>query len=124
MADERTKLEQLRRWRQAAVWAPVFWLPGVVYGLLVDAIALAMMLGFAGLVFALVARGVVWFGRCPRCGARFSETPSGFRRIWDESSCGACGVCLFELRRASEGSPNSALRRGATRGGGEEEERR
>ena len=104
MADERGRLEQLRRWRQAAVWAPVVWFPGVVYGLLVGELALAMTLGFAGLVFAGVARGVVWLGHCPRCDASFGDSAAAFRRVWDHSSCAACGVSLFELRRAAEGA--------------------
>lgn len=114
MAEERAKLEQLRRWRQTAVWAPVLWFPGVVYGLLVGEVGLALTLGFAGLVFAVVARGVVWLGRCPRCDAAFKDSPAAFRRIWDESSCQACDVSLFELRRGGgQASPAGSNRPGS-----------
>lgn len=82
-----------------AVWAPILWFPLVVYCLLVDRVLEATGLGLAGLVFAGLARGVVWFARCPACEKLFRRSPTGFRRIWDDASCEACGLSLFELRR-------------------------
>lgn len=99
MTRERARLEQMRRWKQVAVWAPVVWFPLIVYGLSVGRTAAALTLGLAGMIFAGLARAVVWFGHCPRCDVPYRERPGGFRRIWDEASCAACGVSLFELRR-------------------------
>ena len=99
MASERTRLEFLRRWRQAAVWSPVVWLPLVVYWILTDRAPLAIAFFLAGLAFVGIARTVVWLARCPRCEVPFRDTPAGFRRAWDETRCEACGLSLFELRR-------------------------
>ena len=104
MKRERVRLEQVRRWRQAAVWAPVVWFPLLVYGLSVGRTAIALTLGFAGLVFAGVSASIVWLSRCPRCGARYGDRSGGFRRIWDDATCEACGLSLFELRRRDPGS--------------------
>ena len=95
----RARLEQTRRWKQVAIWAPVLWFPLIVYGLSVGRTAAALTLGIAGLIFAGLTRAVVWLGRCPRCAVSYRTTPGGFKRIWDESSCAACGLSLFELRR-------------------------
>lgn len=107
-AGERGRLEQLRRWRQAALWAPVVWFPGLVYGLLVGRFALAMTLGLAGLAFTALARGIVWLARCPRCGERFGASDAAFRRAWDAAGCLACGVSLFALRRGEQAGGRSA----------------
>lgn len=101
MPNEATRrgLEQLHRWRQSAAWAPIVWLPAMIYGLSTQRLALAMALGVAGLSFALLARAVVWSQRCPQCGEHFGASDRGFERIWQESGCHACGVSLYELRR-------------------------
>jgi len=100
MTRERARLEQLRRWKQAASWAPVFWFPLVVYALSIGETRVAATIGLAGTVFAGAARLAVWTARCPRCGETFRARPGGFRRVWDEAGCEACGVSLFALRRA------------------------
>lgn len=102
MTHERRRLEQLRRWKQAASWAPIFWFPLLVFALSLGATGTALTLGLAGAAFAAAARFAVWSARCPRCGAAFRARPDGFRRIWDAASCAACGVSLFELRRAGD----------------------
>ena len=100
MSGERGRLEQLRRWKLAASWAPVVWFPIVVFALSVAQPRVAATLGLAGAAFAGAARVAVWSARCPRCGEPFRARPGGFRRIWDEAGCLACGLSLFELRRA------------------------
>lgn len=95
----RRRLEQLRRFRQVAVWAPVVWFPLALYCLLVDRVNVSIGLGLAGIVFSILARAVVWSARCPACDEPFRSSPAGFRQIWDEASCAACGLSLFELRR-------------------------
>ncbi len=105
MSGERARLERIRHWRQAVVWAPVFWLPFVVYGFATQRTGMALTLGFAGLVFAGLGRSIVWFGRCPGCRVRFGTRPDGFRRIWDDATCDACGLSLFVLRRREKGTP-------------------
>ncbi|HEB91021.1 MAG TPA: hypothetical protein ENI85_15710 [Deltaproteobacteria bacterium] len=102
MAEERACLENIRRWRQAVVWAPVFWFPLVLYGFASGRLRLALGLGFAGLVFAGLGMSIVWLGRCPGCRARFGTRSGGFRRIWDDATCEACGLSLFELRRKKD----------------------
>ena len=102
MRSLQRSLEQLRRWKQAALWAPVFWFPLVVYSIGMQETRVALILGLAGLVFGLLARGVVWLGQCPRCASRFRETPELYRAIWDASSCLACGLSLFSLRRGTQ----------------------
>ena len=92
-------LEQLRRWRQAAVWAPIFWFPLVIYAQIMGQSLASIGVGLAGLAFWGLARAVVWSARCPSCEAPFRQSPAGFERAWDESSCAACGLSLFELRR-------------------------
>ena len=99
MDPRRAKLEQLFRWKQAASWSPVLWLPLVVYWGLTERAPRAIGLVIAGLVFVAVARFVVGNARCPGCETRFKDTPAGFSRIWNEMACEACGVSLFELRR-------------------------
>ena len=99
MDRPRAKLEQLFLWRQAANWSPVLWLPLVVFWLLTGRTPTALGLGIAGLAFIAVARLVVWSARCPGCAAAIRSTPGGFRRIWSELACAACGLSLFELRR-------------------------
>lgn len=99
----RNRLEQLRLWRQVAVWAPVLWFPLLVHFLLVDRTRMAIGLGLAGIAFAGCARGRVWIARCPACRKPFRDSEGGFRRIWDEASCAACGLSLFDLRRGVEG---------------------
>jgi len=96
---ERARLEQLRRWKIAAAWAPVFWFPLAVYALSIGETGVAFALPLAGAAFAGAARLAVLTARCPRCGERFRARPGGFRRIWDESACQACGLSLFALRR-------------------------
>jgi hypothetical protein len=100
MTRERAHLEHLRRWKQAASWAPVFWFPIVVYALSIDETGVAATIGMAGMVFAGAARLAVWSARCPRCGESFRARPGGFRRIWEEAGCLACGLSLFNLRRS------------------------
>ena len=100
MTRERARLEQIRRWKLAASWAPVFWFPLVVYALSVRETGVAATIGLAGTFFAGAARLAVWSARCPRCGEAFRGLPGGFRRIWDEADCIACGLSLFSLRRA------------------------
>lgn len=99
---ERERLEQLRRWKLAASWAPIVWFPIVVFALSVSEPKVAATLGLAGTAFAGAARLAVWTARCPRCGEAFRARPGGFRRVWDEAGCVACGLSLFELRRADE----------------------
>lgn len=99
MADTRTRLEQVHRWKRVATWAPVLWFPLMVFFLLADGVMLAIALGLAGLAFAGFARGVVWASRCPGCGEPFRRSDGGFRQIWNEARCAACGLSLFELRR-------------------------
>ena len=99
MTRERKRLEQLRRWKQAASWAPVFWFPLVVYALSIGATGAALTLGLAGAVFSGAARLAVWSARCPRCRETFRARPGGFRHVWDEAACSNCGVSLFDLRR-------------------------
>jgi hypothetical protein len=100
MTRERARLERLRRWKQAAAWAPVFWFPVVVYALSIGETGVAATIGIAGTFFAGAARLAVWSARCPRCGESFRTRPGGFRRIWEEAGCLACGLSLFSLRRA------------------------
>lgn len=100
MNAERARLEQLRRWKLAASWAPVVWFPIVVFALSVGEPRVAATLGLAGAAFAGAARLAVWTAQCPRCGESFRARPGGFRRIWDEAGCLACGLSLFALRRA------------------------
>lgn len=100
MTRERARLEQLRRWKLAASWAPVVWFPIVVFALSVAQPRIAATLGLAGAAFAGAARLAVYRARCPRCGEAFRARSGGFRRIWDEAGCLACGLSLFELRRA------------------------
>ncbi len=95
----RSGLESLYRWRQAANWAPVMLLPLIVYWQLTDRTPLAIGAALSGFAFYAFARGWVYFARCPACEKQFRATPAGFRRVWDELSCAACGVSLFELRR-------------------------
>ena len=95
----RNALESIHRWRQSASWSPVVLLPLVVYWQLTDRTPLAIGAALAGGAFVLFARGWVYFARCPACETRFGSTPAGFRRIWDDLACEACGVSLFELRR-------------------------
>lgn len=95
------RFEQLHRWRMAAAWAPMFWMPVVIYGISTQRLALGMSLGLAGFAFALVARAAVWLRRCPECGEHFGATPEEFETIWEDSGCRACGVSLFRLRRAA-----------------------
>ena len=96
---ERATLEQLRRWRQAAVWAPIAWFPLAIYALMTGRSAWSIGIGLSGLIFAGVARAVVWSARCPACAVPFRGSPGAFRRFWDDASCDACGLSLFELRR-------------------------
>ncbi len=100
MDPKRAKLEQLQRWKQAANWSPLLWLPLAVYGALTARASQAIGLAIAGLVFIAFARFVVGNARCPACEARFRDTPAGFSRIWNEMACEACGLSLFELRRS------------------------
>lgn len=99
MSGERARLEQLRRWKLAASWAPVVWFPLALFALAFGETRLAATLGLAGAAFAGAARLAVWSARCPRCKEAFRARPGGFRRIWDEAGCLACGLSLFVLRR-------------------------
>lgn len=100
MTREQARLEQLRRWKLTAAWAPVVWFPLVVYSLSIEATRISLGLALAGIAFAGAARLAVWSARCPRCGQSFRGRTGGFRRIWEESGCLACGLSLFALRRA------------------------
>ena len=93
------KLEQLHRWKQAAQWSPVLWLPIAVFWGLTNRGPDAIGLAIAGIVFVGAARLVLWSARCPGCEAPFRETAAGFRRVWNELACDVCGLSLFELRR-------------------------
>lgn len=104
MADPRARFEQFRRWRQSAVWAPVLWFPIAITGFALGRSGLAITLIFAGLVFTGMCCAVVWFGRCPSCEVRFGDSSKAFRRIWDDATCDACGLSLFELRRRDRAS--------------------
>ncbi len=99
MDPRQSKLEQLFRWKQAAIWSPVVILPLVVYWGLTERAAQAIGLAIAGGVFVGLARFVVGNARCPGCATRFRDTPAGARRIWNDLTCEACGLSLFELRR-------------------------
>lgn len=99
MSSERMRLEQLRRWKLAANWAPVGWFPLAVYALAIGATPTAVTLTLAGAAFAGAARFAIWSARCPRCGEAFRARAGGFRHAWDESGCLACGLSLFALRR-------------------------
>jgi hypothetical protein len=99
---ERRVLEQLRRWRQAALWAPIVWFPLAIYALIVGSSTASIGIGLAGIVFAGLARGVVLLARCPRCETLFRDSPGGFRRVWDDASCEACSLSLFDLRRGGD----------------------
>lgn len=94
------KLESMWRWRQAANWSPVVWLPLVIYWSLTGRTAIGIGLAIAGLAFIGCARAIVGMSRCPGCETRFRDTPAGLRRIWNDLSCEACGLSLFELRRS------------------------
>lgn len=96
---ERARLEQLRRWKVAASWAPIGWFPLALLALAFGGTRAAATLVLAGAAFAGAARVAVWSARCPRCGLAFRARPGGFRRIWDEAACIACGLSLFVLRR-------------------------
>lgn len=100
MDARQARLERTHRWRQAAVWAPVVWLPLALFWLLTGRAPLAVAIALAGVVFAGIARLVVWAGRCPGCGVPTRSSPAGFRALWDEMRCAACGLSLFELRRS------------------------
>lgn len=103
MKSEQARLEQLRRWKLAASWAPVLWFPLGLFALSIGAYPQAAALVLAGIFFAGAARLAVWVARCPRCGEAFRARPGGFERVWDEAGCVACGVSLFELRRTGSG---------------------
>lgn len=92
-------MEFIRRWRRAAAWSPVFWFPVALYFLLTERLFVALTLFLAGLIFAGVARAIVASRRCPACQERFGGSGAQFRSAWNESSCGACGLSLFDLRR-------------------------
>jgi len=47
--NERTRLERIRRWRQAAVWAPVFWFPVILTGFALGHFAVALTLAWPAL---------------------------------------------------------------------------
>ena len=98
---DRSLFEGLRRWRQAAVWAPVLWFPAVLTAFALGYQVIAVASAFAGILFAGICAGMVWFGRCPRCESRFGISVNVFRQFWDQASCANCGSSLFELRRAS-----------------------
>ena len=98
----RSRFEQLRRWKLAASWAAVFWFPLAVYLLSIGRARPSLAVALAGVVFSGAARLVVWSARCPSCGESFRARRGGFRRIWDEASCAACGLSLFGLRREAE----------------------
>jgi hypothetical protein len=104
MSPERARLEQLRRWKQAASWAPIGWFPLAVYALSIGANETAVTLTLAGAAFSGAARFAVWSARCPRCGESLHARPGAFRHAWDESGCLACGVSLFALRRGGPGA--------------------
>lgn len=110
---ERARLEQLRRWKLAASWAVVAWFPLAVYLLSIGRMRPALTLGFAGAVFSAAARAVVFSARCPRCGEAFRTRAGGFRRIWEDSGCIACGLSLFALRRG-EGGESGERREGGS----------
>ena len=101
-SDERVlkRFEQLWRWRRAAAWAPIVWFPLALARLLMDAPIQAVVLGVAGLVFAALARIVVWSARCPACETPLRASPAGGRHFWDDARCGTCDRSLFDLRRA------------------------
>jgi hypothetical protein len=107
MIAYRGPLEQLRRWRQAAVWAPVLWFPIILTAFALDELRLAIAGVFAGSLFAAICVAVVWFGRCPQCTARFGDSSETFRHFWDDATCHACGLSLFELRRRDANSDSS-----------------
>lgn len=103
MKREQARLEQLRRWKLAASWAPVVWFPLGLFALSVGAHPVAAALVLAGIFFAAAARFAVWLARCPSCGEAFRARPGGFERAWDEAGCSACGASLFAMRRAEDG---------------------
>ena len=94
------RFEQIHRWRKAADWAPMLWLPLMIYCLSTGRLALGMALGLSGFLFAVLTRAVVWLRRCPDCGETFGESAAAFEAIWSESRCLGCGISLFGLRRA------------------------
>ena len=102
MDPRRRKLEGLHRWRQAALWSPVVWIPLVLYWLLTGRPQPAVGLVIAGACFVGLSRAVVWFAHCPGCNRPFREAEAGFRRVWDQAECAACGLSLFALRRGSD----------------------
>lgn len=102
MSRERSRLEQLRRWKLAASWAPIGWFPLAVYALSIGADRGALTLALGGAAFAGAARLAVWWADCPRCGEPYRARPAGFRRAWEEASCDACGLSLFALRRGPQ----------------------
>lgn len=104
LGNEQSRLERVRLWRQAAVWAPILWFPLMVTGFAMSRPGIAVMLAIAGLVFAGVCVSVVWSSRCPRCRERFGRSAANFRRIWDDAACQSCGLSLFELRRRDSSS--------------------
>lgn len=108
MIAHRPQLEQIRRWRQAAVWAPVLWFPVILTAFALGELRLAIAGVFAGLLFAATCVAVVWFGRCPRCIVRFGDSSESFRRFWDDATCHACGLSLFELRRRESSSDSNS----------------
>lgn len=46
----RTRLERIRRWRQAAVWAPVFWFLVILTGFALSHFAVVLTLALVGFV--------------------------------------------------------------------------
>ncbi len=56
----------------------------------------AFVLAIGAGVFSLLLRAAVYWGSCPRCGVRFSGDPGGFKAVWEEQECLACGLSLYD----------------------------
>ena len=111
MIAYRGPLEQIRRWGQAAVWAPVLWFSIILAAFALGELRLAIAGVFSGLLFAAMCIAVVWFGRCPRCTARFGDSSEALRRFWDDATCHACELYFFNFVVKNQPQSQTPIRR-------------
>ncbi len=94
-ADEIRALTRVHYLRQASAWAAVVWFPVVVGTVSVGASSLALGVGFSGAAFSAILRVVVATSRCPRCKGRYLGMGGGYRDIWHNDRCAACGLSRY-----------------------------